>query len=77
MPAKSSTKYEPVASQPMEKVSKNLCGYMDDVELQWLGEEDVDIHCTPHTALVSDTSLIPMGSTVNHWEDVYCVKTRT
>ena len=36
--------------------------YMGDFELEWLGENDIDIHCIPQTALVSVTPIILLGS---------------
>ena len=68
---KSSTKYQPIASKPLEKHQRDLmyCTYMDDVELEWLGEGDVEMHCTPQTELVSMTPIISLGSSMKPWED--------
>lgn len=30
----------------LENVTENSCVHTDDVELQWLGEEDINIHHT-------------------------------
>ena len=51
---------------PRKSVIENTCAYVDDVELEELGEEDVETHCTPQTALVSGTPIFPLGCTRNH-----------
>ena len=47
--------------------------YMDIFELEWLDEEDVVIHSTPETAMVSGTPIIPLRITMYTWKDVRCV----
>ena len=60
-------------SNSCKNVTENSCAYMDDVELEWLGEGDVVIHCTPQIVLVTGTPIISLNSTMNPWEDVQCV----
>lgn len=43
------------------KASPRTLAHVDDVEFEWLGEDDVFINYTP---------IIPLGSTVDPWEDV-------
>ena len=62
---------------PWKNVTENLCAYMDDVELEWFGEDDVDMRCTPQTALVSGTAAHPLSSTIYPSEVVWCVDRHT
>ena len=53
--------------KPWKCISEISCTYMDGVELEWLGEGDVEMHCTPQT-LVSMTPIISLGSSMKPWE---------
>ena len=53
MPAKSLPITSLLHPNPTKSVTKDSCAYLGDVELELLGKEDVDIRCTPRSALVS------------------------